>query len=494
MADRIEHVLIPYKDKQVHLEVQAAGDGAPTVVFSPGIGGYARFYLPVLGKLCDEGFNVVGIDRPGHGLSEGRRGDCTIEQILDVVEDAVRYSRERFGGPVVLMGSSLGGIITWYSLTREPDVEAAVCHNIAHPSVFHEPSVRPKAAALKRLRRVAPYAGVPIKQIADFGEVAQSPEVLDYFRREPDRIWCWKISARSAASLFEYEPPVAWSQVTTPALVLVGSADEMVSPDFTRQVIDASAPPNCELRVLPGMGHMLFLDHLDEALPVVVDWMRQTSSRARQRSRWAPERRTMRSRFTAATFLTTLLLAGCGGDVDKDKAQDQIAKGIESQAKADVKYVKCPGGVKAEKGATFQCEALIPVNVTQIDENGNIRWQITSFTGPPAGTTGTTGTTGATGATGLPVFHAPEARPAGRVQPAPTTRGSRSTRTGPRATRLSTRFSGSGWARGATSTSRSRTDRGSSTLSSRTARACRRLRRRERLSTTSSGLRGRSRR
>jgi hypothetical protein len=65
-----------------------------------------------------------------------------------------------------------------------------------------------------------------------------------------------------------------------------------------------------------------------------------------------------------------------------------------------VKYVKCPGGVKAEKGATFQCEALIPVNVTQVDENGNIRWQITSFSGPPAGTTGATGTTGVTGATG----------------------------------------------------------------------------------------------
>ena len=276
MADRVEHVLIPYKDKQVHLETHAAGDGAPTVVFSPGIGGHARFYLPLLGKLCDENFNVVGIDRPGHGLSEGRRGDCTVEQILDVVEAAVRHARERFGGPVVLMGSSLGGIISWYSLTREPDVEAVVCHNVAHPSVYHEPSVRPKAAALKRLRRIAPYAGVPIKQIADFGEVAQSPEVLDYFRQEPDRIWCWKISARSAASLFEYEPPVAWSQVSTPALVLVGSADEMVSPDFTRQVIDASAPPNCELRVLPGMGHMLFLDHLDEALPVVVDWMRQT--------------------------------------------------------------------------------------------------------------------------------------------------------------------------------------------------------------------------
>jgi nucleoside-diphosphate-sugar epimerase len=275
MADRVEHVLMPYKDRQLHLEVQTAGDGAPTIVFSPGIGGYARFYLPVLGKLCDEGFNVVGIDRPGHGLSEGRRGDCTIEQILDVVEDAARYARERFGGPVVLMGSSLGGIITWYSLTREPDVEAVVCHNVAHPSVYHEPAARPKAAALKRLRRIAPYAGIPIKQIANFEEVAQSPEVLDYFRSEPDRTWCWKISARSAASLFEYEPPVDWSQVSIPALVLVGGADDMVSAAFTERVVQASTPPNSEVRVMAGMGHMVFLEHLDEVLPQVIDWTRE---------------------------------------------------------------------------------------------------------------------------------------------------------------------------------------------------------------------------
>jgi uncharacterized protein DUF4333 len=109
----------------------------------------------------------------------------------------------------------------------------------------------------------------------------------------------------------------------------------------------------------------------------------------------------MQPRLTSAVFLTALLFGGCGGDVNKDKAQEQIKSGIASQAKADVKYVKCPGGVKAEKGATFQCEALIPVNVTQIDENGNIRWQITSFSGPPSGTTGATGATGVTGAAGV---------------------------------------------------------------------------------------------
>jgi len=104
-------------------------------------------------------------------------------------------------------------------------------------------------------------------------------------------------------------------------------------------------------------------------------------------------------RVTAGLF-TAFLLAGCGGDVKNDKAQDQIASGIEAQTKADVKYVKCPGGVNAEKGATFQCEALIPVNVTQVDENGHIRWQITSFSGPPGGATGATGAAGAAGASG----------------------------------------------------------------------------------------------
>jgi hypothetical protein len=124
---------------------------------------------------------------------------------------------------------------------------------------------------------------------------------------------------------------------------------------------------------------------------------------------------------------TLLLVAGCGGDVDTDKAEKEIKNGLAAQTKGNVKYVKCPGGVRAQKGGTFQCEALIPVNVTQIDDNGNIRWQITSFVGPPAGATGATGPTsplGASGATG-PTGALPGSRPgapAGPGAPADTNR------------------------------------------------------------------------
>ena len=31
-----------------------------------------------------------------------------------------------------------------------------------------------------------------------------------------------------------------------------------------------------DLRVLPGMGHLLFHDHLAQSLPLVVDWLETT--------------------------------------------------------------------------------------------------------------------------------------------------------------------------------------------------------------------------
>jgi hypothetical protein len=70
-------------------------------------------------------------------------------------------------------------------------------------------------------------------------------------------------------------------------------------------------------------------------------------------------------------------------------------------------------------GQTFHCKAVVPVDVTQLDQNGNLRWQITNLSGnapgatgatgvsapigPTLGTSGLTGVTGASGARG-PTF------------------------------------------------------------------------------------------
>ena len=67
-----------------------------------------------------------------------------------------------------------------------------------------------------------------------------------------------------------------WTQVSTPALVLVGECDQMVGVAFTQRVVRAAKPPNVDVRILPGMGPLIFYDHLQDALPAAVDWLRRT--------------------------------------------------------------------------------------------------------------------------------------------------------------------------------------------------------------------------
>jgi pimeloyl-ACP methyl ester carboxylesterase len=81
------------------------------------------------------------------------------------------------------------------------------------------------------------------------------------------------VTARSVASLFDYEPPLDWTRVETPVLALVGAGDEMVSAEFSRAAVAAARPPRSELRVLPDCGHLLFHDHLADVLPLLVEWL-----------------------------------------------------------------------------------------------------------------------------------------------------------------------------------------------------------------------------
>ncbi|MBA2504640.1 MAG: alpha/beta fold hydrolase [Thermoleophilaceae bacterium] len=277
LIEGAEHVYLPFRTGEVHAEVHPADDpSAPSIVFTPGLGGHARFYSPALGCLRRAGFNVIGWDRPGHGLSEGRRGDATVPETLDALEAVIRLARSRFSGPVVMGGSSLGGVLTWLALTAELDVDAAFSHNIARGDMPHEPAAARKAPLLKAFARAFPRAPVPITQIADFGAAADDAESLRFFTERQDGLWAWSITARSAASLNEWRAPRDWAQVSTPTLVLQGAGDVMVGTGYVSSVFEASHPAGARLDQVPGAGHLLFHDHLPDALErveaFVGDW------------------------------------------------------------------------------------------------------------------------------------------------------------------------------------------------------------------------------
>jgi nucleoside-diphosphate-sugar epimerase len=272
---KCKHEFISHRRTKVHLEVHESGPADPTVVLTHGIGAHGRLYTPLAARLREQGFNVMIVDRPGHGLSEGRRGDCPVERGLDVLEDAVRFARSRFAGPVLLGGSSLGGILAWYALTREPDVEAAFCHFIGHPAVFQDRATKLKLQPLRALARIAPLAPVPVKRVADFGAIAEDPRVRAYWADEVDGLYCFRNTARTVASLFEFRPQLDWSRVAIPTLVVIGERDRMTTPEYVERVLDRSAPPRTTYRRLAGQSHLLPIEGLDELTEEIAGWARE---------------------------------------------------------------------------------------------------------------------------------------------------------------------------------------------------------------------------
>jgi pimeloyl-ACP methyl ester carboxylesterase len=117
MLDAIENVWLDHGSLRIHCDFHRSTSPQATIVFQPGSGAHARFYFLLGGLLARRGYHVLAIDRPGHGLSPGARGDCTIEEAIAVSGLVIEHARQ-LALPVVLMGSSMGGLLTIFALLR----------------------------------------------------------------------------------------------------------------------------------------------------------------------------------------------------------------------------------------------------------------------------------------------------------------------------------------------------------------------------------------
>ncbi len=150
------------------LYILAASPGAPTVVFIPGTGFYALFFAKFLDELNKRGFNVVSYDPRGSGRSGGARGDYTIGEQVNDAMNVLTYALERLGGPAVVAGSNLGGVVAFYTAAKDGRVKGAVCHNLAdlngtdNLALARWPPPRVLTPALKRFLEAAGKNVVPL--------------------------------------------------------------------------------------------------------------------------------------------------------------------------------------------------------------------------------------------------------------------------------------------------------------------------------------------
>jgi alpha-beta hydrolase superfamily lysophospholipase len=268
----VEDVWLRHGSSRIHLDLYQAAGAKATVVFQPGVGSYARFYAPLCKALARAGFNVLGIDRPGHGYSEGARGDCTVADAIAVTGLAIDMARQRFALPVILLGSSLGGLITGFSVLAGLRPDLAIAHNFGMPGRLF--SLRLRARWIERFRK-HPYDIA--RWARGFKGISTDPAMLAYLNAKADPQAAWTQTPRAVASLLRHNPPRPTGP-TAPLVLISGTRDSIIPPWASRWFLRWSGLRDVSFVTLRDAGHMVFHDHLEHTLAVLVPLMTPVAS------------------------------------------------------------------------------------------------------------------------------------------------------------------------------------------------------------------------
>lgn len=263
---------------RLHLDVRAAKDARATVVFVPGTNAYALLYGELLRALSDRGLNVVGLDPRGHGRSDGLRGSYTLAELIDDLHAAVGYARTRFGGPVIVAGSSQGGITAFYYAALHHDVAGALCHNIADLSdpesvrCMRYPGLGAQLRShLPRLAELAPEFPVPMSAYLDLASepVRGAGSAAEVLLSDPLTVPFIRLRALASLARGPFDDPAA--RIRCPVMVLHAGADAIFPADYVARVLDRVAA-RTDLRVYPGLAHYMVVDDVPVFLEDVLRW------------------------------------------------------------------------------------------------------------------------------------------------------------------------------------------------------------------------------
>jgi len=98
--------------------------GVPPIVMVHGLGGSHLNWVRIAGPLAERN-RVIAIDLPGFGFSPAAGRRTTIEANRKVLD---RFINETLGGPVILMGNSMGGAITILESAASPQAVSAMAN------------------------------------------------------------------------------------------------------------------------------------------------------------------------------------------------------------------------------------------------------------------------------------------------------------------------------------------------------------------------------
>jgi len=271
-------------------------ESQPPIVFVHGLGG-SHLNWCRLGPHLAAGRRAVALDLRGFGLTPGLRVNSTVQANARLVD---RFIREVVGEPVILVGNSMGGLISVLETSTNPDViKGVVLLDPALPLPPQKPDWEVSGqfllyalpglgefAVAKLMASVAPEKAVQqLVQLCFADPSRADPEMIRAevalsTKRHPAtpaqataRARIFLAAARSLLRVLSRRQRYAKTMagIDVPVLLIGGEDDRLVPVAAMRQA--AARNPRWESVFLAGVGHTPMLEVPDAVTTAIKDWL-----------------------------------------------------------------------------------------------------------------------------------------------------------------------------------------------------------------------------
>ena len=224
------------------------------LIISHGIGEHSGRYMNLVNELESLNLCIFAMDHRGHGKSGGKKGHC--DDFMDYVYDLKlfrNYIAEEFDGvPIVLLGHSMGGVISMrYSLEYPDDIKALILSSPGFIPAFKLPSW--KQSMSEFMGKYLPSFTLSNGLSAE--DLSHDSSVIDAYENDP------LVHDRASAGLYigftktAAECMKRASELTIPLLAIHGKADMMVDYKGTEEVFLNVSSRSKKIILGEGMYH-----------------------------------------------------------------------------------------------------------------------------------------------------------------------------------------------------------------------------------------------
>lgn len=256
----------------LHGVIKSPGDNMrAAVIMVHGHGEHIQRYSHWMGKFIEKGIGFVGVDLPGHGRSDGRRGNLSSYSLTDeMIDFLLAEHKKTFSSvPVFIYGHSLGGgIVLQYLLQKNPEINGAVVTSPTLRLAF-EPA-KSKLMLARILKNLVP--SLTQSTGLNAAHLSHDKNVVDAYIADP------LVHDKMSVGLFqfmissgEYSLSHA-ADLKVPLLLIHGSDDHITSPQGSRDF--ASKTKMAELKIWDEGYHELHNEIFkDEVFSYIVNWI-----------------------------------------------------------------------------------------------------------------------------------------------------------------------------------------------------------------------------